>query len=142
MAVATRTAETERSTDADSNGLVGRYVAAVIAAYMALRTGRTKDLVDESVAAARRGTVDDDLVEQFRQDVGAGMIVGMAVTIGAGGIVLNQMSGLDLVANSSGVVDVSSIFQTAGTALVLLSIAMIVGAAAVIMGFFGSGGGF
>jgi hypothetical protein len=37
---------------------------------------------------------------------------------------------------------VSSIFQTAGTALVLLSIAMIVGAAAVIMGFFGSGGGF
>jgi hypothetical protein len=85
---------------------------------------------------------DDEHVVRMAQSVGAGQIVGMAVAIGAGGIVLNQMSALDIVNNSSGVMDVASIFQTAGTALVLLSIAMIVGAAAVIMGFFGGGGGF
>jgi hypothetical protein len=90
---------------------------------------------------ARVGTEHAKLLAAH-QSAGAGMIVGMGIAIGAGGIVLNEMAGLDIVNNSSGVVDVSSIFSTAGNALVLLSIAMIVGAAAVIMGFFGNGGRF
>jgi len=65
--------------------------------------------------------------------MGAKRIGSLAIGIGVVGIVLNQMSGLDIVGNSTGVVDVSSIFQVAGDGLNLLVIGVIIAAAAVLL---------
>lgn len=98
--------------------------------------GKTiREAFDEAAEAAW----DEDAV-RMAQSVGPTQIVGIGISIGAGGIVLNQMSGIDLVNNSSGVVDVSAIFTTAGNALILASVGMIIAAAAMILGFFGRGG--
>jgi len=47
--------------------------------------------------------------------------------------VLNEMNGLSIVNNSNGVIDVGSIFQTAGQGLNLLVIGVIIAAAAVLL---------
>ena len=65
--------------------------------------------------------------------MGAKRIGSLAIGIGVVGIVLNQMSGLDIVGNSTGVVDVSQIFSVAGDGLNLLVIGVIIAAAAVLL---------
>jgi hypothetical protein len=65
--------------------------------------------------------------------MGARRIGSLAIGIGVVGIVLNEMSGLDIVANSTGVIDVSNIFQTAGSGLNLLVVGVIIAAAAVLL---------
>lgn len=65
--------------------------------------------------------------------MGAKRIGSLAIGIGVVGIVLNEMSSLDIVANSSGVVDVSNIFNTAGSGLELLVLGVIIAAAAVLL---------
>jgi hypothetical protein len=68
-----------------------------------------------------------------RGQMGAKRIGSLAIGIGVVGIVLNKMSGLGIVANSTGVVDVNSIFQTAGSGLELLVVGVIIAAAAVLL---------
>ena len=65
--------------------------------------------------------------------MGAKRIGSLAIGIGVVGIVLNEMSSLEVVNNSTGVVDVSSIFQVAGSGLNLLVIGVIIAAAAVLL---------
>lgn len=65
--------------------------------------------------------------------MGAKRIGSLAIGIGVVGIVLNQMSDLGIVANSTGVIDVSGIFQTAGAGLNLLVVGVIIAAAAVLL---------
>lgn len=65
--------------------------------------------------------------------MGARRIGSLAIGIGVVGIVLNQMSDLDIVNNSTGVIDVGSIFQTAGSGLNLLVVGVIIAAAAVLL---------
>lgn len=65
--------------------------------------------------------------------MGAKRIGSLAIGIGVVGIVLNQMSGLDIVGNSTGVIDVSQIFGVAGDGLNLLVIGVIIAAAAVLL---------
>lgn len=65
--------------------------------------------------------------------MGAKRIGSLAIGIGVVGIVLNQMSDLDIVNNSTGVIDVGSIFQTAGAGLNLLVVGVIIAAAAVLL---------
>jgi len=65
--------------------------------------------------------------------MGAKRIGSLAIGIGVVGIVLNQMSNLGIVANSTGVIDVGSIFQTAGSGLNLLVVGVIIAAAAVLL---------
>jgi hypothetical protein len=65
--------------------------------------------------------------------MGAKRIGSLAIGIGVVGIVLNQMSGLDIVGNSTGVVNVSNIFSVAGDGLNLLVIGVIIAAAAVLL---------
>ncbi|MFB6201303.1 MAG: hypothetical protein ABEI98_04760 [Halorhabdus sp.] len=65
--------------------------------------------------------------------MGAKRIGSLAIGIGVVGIVLNQMSSMSIVANSTGVIDVSSIFQTAGSGLNLLVVGVIIAAAAVLL---------
>lgn len=65
--------------------------------------------------------------------MGAKRIGSLAIGIGVVGIVLNKMSGLDIVNNSSGVINVSNIFQTAGSGLELLVVGVIIAAAAVLL---------
>lgn len=148
MAVASQTESRTTTASTMDASITQRFKAAIFAfvSYIKLAVDSKSLTLSTFSGAVRQAQAtahaDDEHVVRMAQSVGAGQIVGMAVAIGAGGIVLNQMSALDIVANSTGVMDVASIFSTAGTALVLLSIAMIVGAAAVIMGFFGGGGGF
>jgi len=81
----------------------------------------------------------DDPMEHAKQEahvmgqMGAKRIGSLAIGIGVVGIVLNQMSGLDIVGNSTGVVDVSNIFNVAGDGLNLLVIGVIIAAAAVLL---------
>lgn len=65
--------------------------------------------------------------------MGAKRIGSLAIGIGVVGIVLNQMSNLGIVANSTGVIDVSGIFETAGAGLNLLVVGVIIAAAAVLL---------
>jgi hypothetical protein len=151
---ATQVATQDVSTTNDP-GILARYQAAMLAFLATLRTewsfAAAFDAARRAAVSPTAGVLDADLGHELsktavaathRQSMGAGQIVGMGISIGIGGVVLNQLSGLDIVANSTGVVDVSSIFSTAGQGLILLSIAILVGAAAVILGFFGGGGGF
>ena len=65
--------------------------------------------------------------------MGAKRIGSLAIGIAVVGIVLNEMSNMDIVTNSTGVIDVSSIFQTAGSGLNLLVVGVIIAAAAVLL---------
>jgi len=67
------------------------------------------------------------------EQMGAKRIGSLAIGIGVVGIVLNKMSGMDIVTNSTGVVDVQSIFQTGGDGLQLLVVGVIIAAAAVLL---------
>jgi len=71
-------------------------------------------------------------VHRMRQ-MGAKRIGSLAIGIGVVGIVLNEMSSLSIVGNSTGVIDVNSIFQTAGSGLSLLVVGVIIAAAAVLL---------
>lgn len=71
--------------------------------------------------------------EVVMEQMGARRIGSLAIGIGVVGIVLNKMSELDVVANSTGVIDVSAIFQTAGSGLNLLVVGVIIAAAAVLL---------
>lgn len=73
-----------------------------------------------------------DTVHRMGQ-MGAKRIGSLAIGIGVVGIVLNQMSDLDIVANSTGVIDVGNIFQVAGSGLNLLVVGVIIAAAAVLL---------
>jgi len=65
--------------------------------------------------------------------MGAKRIGSLAIGIAVVGLVLNQMSDLSVFNDSSGVIDVNSIFQTAGSGLQLLVVGVIIAAAAVIL---------
>lgn len=75
---------------------------------------------------------DDEELHEMGQ-MGAKRIGSLAIGIAVVGIVLNEMSALDIVGNSTGVVDVSSIFNIAGSGLQLLVIGVIIAAAAVLL---------
>lgn len=87
-----------------------------------------------SVASGAKESVEEagETVHHMGQ-MGAKRIGSLAIGIGVVGIVLNKMSGLDIVNNSSGVIDVSSIFSTAGSGLELLVVGVIIAAAAVLL---------
>ena len=65
--------------------------------------------------------------------MGARRIGSLAIGIGVVGIVLNEMSNLDIVNNSTGVINVGNIFSTAGAGLQLLVVGVIIAAAAVLL---------
>lgn len=81
---------------------------------------------EDSAAEARRQAV-------TMNQMGAKRIGSLAIGIGVVGIVLNEMSSLEIVNQSTGVIDVSSIFQTAGSGLNLLVVGVIIAAAAVLL---------
>lgn len=81
---------------------------------------------DDPAAVARQRSV-------VMGQMGAKRIGSLAIGIAVVGIVLNQMSSLDVVANSTGVIDVSGIFDVAGAGLNLLVIGVIIAAAAVLL---------
>jgi hypothetical protein len=95
--------------------------------------GKTEVVSAEDVA----DEVDDEELSLGRaarmKQMGAKRIGSLAIGIGVVGIVLNEMSGLDIVSNSSGVIDVSNIFSVAGSGLDLLVVGVIIAAAAVLL---------
>jgi hypothetical protein len=92
------------------------------------------DEIEESLENMEEAQSGGALSELHRMgQMGAKRIGSLAIGIGVVGIVLNQMSNLDIVANSTGVIDVSSIFQTAGAGLNLLVVGVIIAAAAVLL---------
>ena len=99
----------------------------------------TPERTEESLKIAFEASQADDPMEYAKENadrmeqMGAKRIGSLAIGIGVVGIVLNQMSGFDVVANSTGVVDVSNIFQTAGAGLDLLVVGVIIAAAAVLL---------
>lgn len=103
----------------------------------------TEEKLGATMHLIREASEADDPVEWAKENehvmeqMGAKRIGSLAIGIGVVGIVLNQMSNLAIVNNSTGVVDVSSIFQTAGQGLDLLVIGVIIAAAAVLLSLWG-----
>jgi hypothetical protein len=92
-----------------------------------------KEQLEKAAAEAAEKTEDTGSRIHRMYQMGAKRIGSLAIGIGVVGIVLNQMSDLDVVANSTGVIDVSGIFQTAGAGLNLLVVGVIIAAAAVLL---------
>jgi len=90
------------------------------------------EMAMEAHEAAVEGE-DADGEEHEMGQMGAKRIGSLAIGIGVVGIVLNQMNDMDIVQNSTGVIDVSSIFSTAGSGLNLLVVGVIIAAAAVLL---------
>lgn len=65
--------------------------------------------------------------------MGAKRIGSLALGIAIIGLVMNELSSTETFANSSGVIDVGGIFQTAGSGLQILAIGIIIAAAAVLL---------
>lgn len=93
---------------------------------------QTQAVEKRAEAAAKRAKETGREVHRMGQ-MGAKRIGSLAIGIGVVGIVLNKMSGLDIVNNSSGVINVNSIFETAGSGLELLVVGVIIAAAAVLL---------
>jgi len=130
MAAATATDDEQSTTDkakSFSKASVG----------LAQRAVSSDDTLGEIKAGAQELADSDDhgaeLARDDRAQMGAKRIGSLAIGIGVVGIVLNEMSNLDLISNSTGVIDVNSIFQTAGSGLNLLVVGVIIAAAAVLL---------
>jgi hypothetical protein len=76
--------------------------------------------------------IEDEQVHEMGQ-MGAKRIGSLAIGIAVVGLVLNEMSGIDTFSNSSGVIDIQSIFDTAGSGLQILVVGVIIAAAAVLL---------
>lgn len=76
--------------------------------------------------------IEDEQVHEMGQ-MGAKRIGSLAIGIAVVGLVLNEMSGIDTFANSTGVIDINSIFSTAGSGLQILVVGVIIAAAAVLL---------
>lgn len=95
---------------------------------------RTVDEVENETDAGALSRVKEGAETVHRMgQMGARRIGSLAIGIAVVGIVLNKMSNLDVVTNSTGVIDVNSIFQTAGSGLNLLVVGVIIAAAAVLL---------
>lgn len=94
-----------------------------------VRTVESEENNKGLLAAAEEGA---EKVHRMGQ-MGARRIGSLAIGIAVVGIVLNKMASLEVVTNSTGVIDVSSIFATAGSGLNLLVVGVIIAAAAVLL---------
>ncbi len=97
----------------------------------------TAGVIDDATAEAALDAHDPDTEYDTEThemgQMGAKRIGQLAIGIGVVGIVLNEMSNMEMVNNSDGVVDVSNIFSTAGSGLELLVLGVIIAAAAVLL---------
>lgn len=105
-----------------------------------------------AVATRQPGAVEDSLSNESEAEIGlreevrlraeqmgaADRVGGLAIGIVVVGVVLNQMNSLSIVNSSSSVIDVTSILETAGNGLNLLTLAIIALAAGVILQVFRS----
>jgi hypothetical protein len=66
--------------------------------------------------------------------MGARRIGSLALGIAIIGLVMNELSSTETFSNSTGVIDVNGIFQTAGSGLQILAIGIIIAAASVLLG--------
>jgi len=125
-----RTATAPQTTDTSRVNRISDKLTSMLMALTAMQMLKSAfadiSAADDSAAVARKRAV-------TMNQMGAKRIGSLAIGIGVVGIVLNQMSNLDIVANSTGVIDVGSIFQTAGSGLNLLVVGVIIAAAAVLL---------
>jgi hypothetical protein len=122
-------------TESTSSGITDRvlsYLAAVIAQAHAVLNGEV-DLVG---AAERVDATEPAETVRMRQ-MGAKRIGQLAIGLAVVGIVLNEMSQVNVVTNSSGVIDINSILNTAGSGLQLLVVGVIILAASILLSLFG-----
>jgi len=117
---------------------VGEYFVALYRSTRELGARKAQFIAAMLTAIQFTAAADNPRAEAHRQatvmrQMGAKRIGSLAIGIGIVGIVLNQMNNLSIVSNSTGVIDVGSIFQTAGQGLNLLVIGVIIAAAAVLL---------
>lgn len=131
MSVATGTNE---SGTGRFNRISTKFIMALVALYdFAMAAAGYLASEGYKLRGERQAAVEAHGKAQTYHQMGAKRIGSLAIGIGVVGIVLNQMSDLDIVANSTGVIDVGSIFQTAGSGLNLLVVGVIIAAAAVLL---------
>ena len=123
MSVATGTTDTTAS-----EGRLNRILKFIAALWLSVKMA----------AAANDPRVEAERQAHIMAQMGAKRIGSLAIGIGVVGIVLNQMSDMSIVSNSTGVIDVSSIFDTAGSGLQLLVVGVIIAAAAVLLSLWGN----
>lgn len=132
MSVATGTTDAQSPTvSGGDSSRVAEFQTAIMALLWSHWPTLAKELekiaeAEDPAATARQRSV-------VMNQMGAKRIGQLAIGIGVVGIVLNQMSNMEVVSNSTGVIDVSGIFTTAGQGLNLLVIGVIIAAAAVLL---------
>lgn len=115
-----------------------QYFLAVLAATKSFGARKLKFIAAMMAAVKFTAGAENPRQEAQRQahvmrQMGAKRIGSLAIGIAVVGIVLNQMSDLEVVNSSTGVVDVGGIFDVAGAGLNLLVIGVIIAAAAVLL---------
>jgi hypothetical protein len=130
--------EVGESTGPSRLDTVLQYFVMAFAMIRAFGARRLEFVAAMMAAIKFTAAADNPRVEAQRQahvmrQMGAKRIGSLAIGIAVVGIVLNQMSDLSVVSNSTGVVDVSGIFDVAGAGLNLLVIGVIIAAAAVLL---------
>jgi uncharacterized membrane protein YidH (DUF202 family) len=90
-------------------------------------------IMDAAEQAAATSTVHTTTHRQM----GAKRIGQLAIGLAVVGIVLNEMSTIQVVTNSTGVVNVNNIFETAGSGIQLMVVGVIILAASILLSLFG-----
>ena len=128
---------TSPSIDADGGGLsIREKVTSILGlATMAVESENTMQQIRQilSAMAADNVELESNEVHEMGQ-MGARRIGSLALGIAIIGLVMNELSSTETFANSTGVIDVNGIFQTAGSGLQILAIGIIIAAASVLLG--------
>jgi len=94
---------------------------------------RLKVVLNAMAADGAEVELETEEVHRMGQ-MGARRIGSLAIGIAVIGLVMNELSSTETFSNSTGVIDVSGIFQTAGSGLQILAIGIVIAAASVLLG--------
>lgn len=107
-------------------------------ATMVAQSGNQLQELKALLKAMKAGEVDLQEEEVHRMgQMGAQRIGQLAIGIAVIGLVMNELSGTDTFSNSTGVIDVGGIFETAGSGLQILAIGIVIAAASVLLSLWG-----
>jgi hypothetical protein len=120
------------STITDLPARLVTFLLAVLAQAQAVLDGQ----IDVFTAAEQVNETPAGKTVEMRQ-MGAKRIGQLAIGLAVVGIVLNEMSTIQVVTNSTGVVNVNNIFETAGSGIQLMVVGVIILAASILLSLFG-----
>lgn len=99
------------------------------------RPGRVKEYFEIEDGLDEEFDTSYGITVSIRQVIGAGIILGLGI------VILNQVFTLNIMQNSSGPFNITTVTSPLGAALAILGLAIFVGGARIVMNQMGGGGG-